>query len=125
MSAKNYWFAFGIGVTAGAAIALLYAPQTGTKTRKQLRKGVEDAGDYLEDAADYLKEQAERLSKEADKALKRTRAKSKTPSTRPETSCRARSRLLSHSLGLHKQEHPGAPGFSCLIEAAKTASTLT
>jgi gas vesicle protein len=73
MSAKNYWFAFGIGVTAGAAIALLYAPQTGARTRKQLRKGVEDAGDYLEDAANYLKEQAERLSKEAEKALKRTR----------------------------------------------------
>jgi gas vesicle protein len=73
MSAKNYWFAFGIGVTAGAAIALLYAPQTGVKTRKQLRKGVEDASDYLEDAANYLKEQAERLSKEAEKAVKRTR----------------------------------------------------
>jgi gas vesicle protein len=74
MSAKNYWFAFGIGVTAGAAIALLYAPQTGVKTRKQLRKGVEDAGDYLEDAANYLKEQAERLSKETEKAMKRTRS---------------------------------------------------
>jgi gas vesicle protein len=73
MSAKNYWFAFGIGVTAGAAIALLYAPQTGIKTRKQLRKGVEDASDYLEDAANYLKEQAERLSKETEKAIKRTR----------------------------------------------------
>jgi gas vesicle protein len=73
MSAKNYWFAFGIGVSAGAAIALLYAPQTGVKTRKQLRKGVEEAGDYLEDAANYLKEQAERLSKEADKAIKRTK----------------------------------------------------
>jgi gas vesicle protein len=73
MSAKNYWLAFGIGVTAGAAIALLYAPQTGARTRKQLRKGVEDAGDYLEDAANYLKEQAERLSKEAEKAVKRTR----------------------------------------------------
>jgi len=73
MSAKNYWLAFGIGVTAGAAIALLYAPQTGIKTRKQLRKGVEEASDYLEDAANYLKEQAERLSKEADKAIKRTR----------------------------------------------------
>jgi gas vesicle protein len=73
MSAKNYWFAFGIGVSAGAAIALLYAPQTGIKTRKQLRKGVEDAGDYLEDAANYLKEQAERLSKETEKAIKRTR----------------------------------------------------
>src|SRR5262249_31500701 len=73
MSAKNYWLAFGIGVTAGAAIALLYAPQTGVKTRKQLRKGVEDASDYLEDAANYLKEQAERLSKETEKAIKRTR----------------------------------------------------
>ena len=94
MSAKNYWFAFGIGVTAGAAIALLYAPQTGTKTRKQLRKGVEDAGDYLEDAANYLKAQAERLSKEADKAIKRHAARSKTPSTRPATLSRAPSRLL-------------------------------
>ena len=73
MSAKNYWFAFGIGVTAGAAIALLYAPQTGVKTRRQIRKGVDDASDYLEDAANYLKEQAERLSKEAEKAIKRTR----------------------------------------------------
>src|SRR5260370_19207044 len=73
MSTKNYWFAFGIGVVAGASIALLYAPQTGVKTRKQLRKGVEDASDYLEDAANYLKEQAERLSKEAEKAIKRTR----------------------------------------------------
>ena len=51
MSAKSYWFAFGIGIAAGASIALLYAPQTGAKTRKQLRKGVEDASDYLEDAA--------------------------------------------------------------------------
>jgi gas vesicle protein len=73
MSAKNYWFAFGIGVTAGAAIALLYAPQTGVKTRKQLRKGVEEAGDYLEDAGNYLKAQAERLSEETQKAIKRTK----------------------------------------------------
>jgi gas vesicle protein len=74
MSARSYWFAFAIGVTAGASIALLYAPQTGVKTRKQLRKGVEDASDYLEDAANYLKEQAERLSKETEKAVKRTRS---------------------------------------------------
>jgi gas vesicle protein len=73
MSAKNYWFAFGVGVTAGATIALLYAPQTGVKTRKQLRKGVENAGDYLEEAGDYLKDQADRLNNEAQKAAKRTR----------------------------------------------------
>ena len=73
MSAKNYWFAFGIGVSAGAAIALLYAPQTGIKTRRQLRRGVSDASDYLEDAGDYLKAQAERFSEEAQRAIKRTK----------------------------------------------------
>jgi gas vesicle protein len=73
MSAKNYWFAFGVGVAAGAAVALLYAPQTGVKTRRRLRKGVADAGDYLEEAGDYLREQAERLTEEAQKVARRTR----------------------------------------------------
>jgi len=71
MSAKNYWLAFGIGVSAGAAIALLYAPQSGARTRKKLRRGVEEAGDYLQDAGDYLKSQAERFSDEAQDAIKR------------------------------------------------------
>jgi gas vesicle protein len=75
MGAKSIWFAFGVGVTAGATIALLYAPQSGVKTRKQLRRGIDDAGDYLEDAGDYLKEQAEKLSGEAHKVV--TQAKSK------------------------------------------------
>jgi gas vesicle protein len=73
MSARNYWFAFGVGVLAGATVALLYAPQTGARTRKRLRQGVADAGDYLEDAGDYLREQAERLTDEAQKLAKRTR----------------------------------------------------
>lgn len=73
MSARNYWFAFGVGVLAGATVALLYAPQSGVRTRRQLRKGVADAGDYLEDAGDYLREQAERLTQEAQKVAKRTR----------------------------------------------------
>lgn len=73
MSAKNYWLAFGIGVSAGAAIALLYAPQSGARTRRKLRKGVEEAGDYLQDAGNYLKVQAERFSDEAEDAIKRAR----------------------------------------------------
>jgi Gas vesicle protein len=77
MSAKNYWLAFGIGVSAGAAIALLYAPQSGERTRKRLRKGVEsavdDASEHLKDAGDYLKAQAERFSDEAQDAIKRAR----------------------------------------------------
>lgn len=73
MNSRNYWLAFGIGVVAGATVALLYAPQSGVKTRKQLRRGVEDAGDYLENAGDYLKAQADRISAEAQKALDRAK----------------------------------------------------
>ena len=73
MSAKGIWIAFGLGVSAGAAVALLYAPQTGTKTRRQLKKNIDDGVDYLEDAAEYLKEQAEYLSKEAQKTIRRTK----------------------------------------------------
>jgi gas vesicle protein len=73
MCAKNYWLAFFIGASAGAAVALLYAPQSGARTRKQLRKGVEEAGDYLEDAGDYLKSQAERFATEAQKAVQRAK----------------------------------------------------
>jgi len=73
MSAKNVWIAFGLGISAGAAVALLYAPQTGVKTRRQLRKNIDDGVDYLEDAAAYLKEQADYLSKEAQKIVKRTK----------------------------------------------------
>jgi gas vesicle protein len=73
MSTKNYWLAFGIGVSAGAAVALLYAPQSGVRTRRKLRKSVGEAGDYLQDAGDYLKSQAERFSEEAQDAVKRAR----------------------------------------------------
>ena len=75
MSAKGIWFAFGVGVSAGAAVALLYAPQTGVKTRKQLRRSIDEAADYLEDAGDYLKEQADRLSSDAQSALKQAKGK--------------------------------------------------
>ncbi len=73
MSAKNVWIAFALGVSAGAAVALLYAPQPGVKTRRQFRKNIDDGVDYLEDAAEYLKEQADYLSKEAQKTIKRTK----------------------------------------------------
>ncbi len=73
MSAKGVWIAFSIGVAAGAGVALLYAPQTGVKTRRQLKKGIDDSVGYLEDAAEYLKEQAEELAKEAQKTIAKTR----------------------------------------------------
>ena len=73
MSAKGIWIAFGVGVAAGTAVALLYAPQPGVKTRRQLRRSFDDGVDYLEDAASNLKQQAESLSNEARKAFKRSK----------------------------------------------------
>ena len=63
MRYKEFWIALGLGALAGGLAALLYAPQSGEKTRKQLKRSLEDAGDALQDAGDYLKDQAERLSR--------------------------------------------------------------
>ncbi len=69
MRYKEFWIALGIGAMAGGVAALLYAPQSGVKTRKQLKRGLADAEDALEEASSYLKKQAEYLSKEAQKFM--------------------------------------------------------
>lgn len=69
MRYKEFWIALGVGALVGGIAALLYAPQTGARTRKQLKRGLIDAGEALEQAGDYLKDQAERLSKEAHKMI--------------------------------------------------------
>ncbi|AXC15076.1 hypothetical protein ACPOL_5832 [Acidisarcina polymorpha] len=66
MDALKFWAVFSIGVAAGAAVALIYAPQSGAKTRKQLKRKLEDATDYLKDAT-------ENIGDYADKAAKRGR----------------------------------------------------
>lgn len=63
MNVVKLWAVFAVGVAAGAAVALIYAPQSGEKTRKQLRRGFEDAGDYIKDAADNLGDRAEKYVK--------------------------------------------------------------
>jgi gas vesicle protein len=62
-SAIKFWAVFAVGVAAGASVALIYAPQSGEKTRRQLRRGLEDATDYLKDAADTLGDHAEKYVK--------------------------------------------------------------
>ncbi|HEV2276329.1 MAG TPA: YtxH domain-containing protein [Acidobacteriaceae bacterium] len=63
MSAVRYWTVFSLGVVAGAAVALIYAPQTGDKTRKQLKRNLNDASDYLRDTSDDLSKHAKRVIK--------------------------------------------------------------
>lgn len=58
MSTWKFWAAFGVGIAAGAALALIYAPQSGVRTRRQLRRGWEDANEYIRDTANTVGEQA-------------------------------------------------------------------
>ncbi len=75
MNTFKVWMVFSLGVAAGAAVALICAPQSGTKTRKQLKRKLNDAGDYLkdqaDDAGDYIKDQASVLGDQATKVYKR------------------------------------------------------
>ena len=63
MNALKFWAVFTVGVAAGAAVALIYAPQSGEKTRRQLRRNFEDAGDYLKDAAETISDHTEKYIK--------------------------------------------------------------
>lgn len=53
------WFLAGMGV--GAAVALLYAPQSGKETRRMIGRGAERSKDYLEDQATRLRERGKDL----------------------------------------------------------------
>ena len=56
MSTWKFWAAFGVGVAAGAALALIYAPQSGARTRRQIKRAVNDASDYIKDTADNVQD---------------------------------------------------------------------
>lgn len=63
MTVVRYWAVFSLGVAAGAAAALIYAPQTGEKTRKQLKRNLQDATDYIQDKTDDISKHATRVYK--------------------------------------------------------------
>lgn len=69
MSVGRFCMIFGIGATAGAAIALILAPQSGEKTRRQLKRSFRDAGDFVQDFGHDFGKQANRKYKGAKDAL--------------------------------------------------------
>ncbi len=69
MDALKFWAVFSVGVAAGAAVALIYAPQTGAKTRRQLKRGLGDASDYIRDAAGNFSGQAESVIQRGKDAM--------------------------------------------------------
>lgn len=63
MTAGKFWTVFTIGLVAGAAVALLYAPQSGLRTRRQVRRSLENASDYVKNTADTLTDRAGKYAK--------------------------------------------------------------
>lgn len=52
---SNLLIAFTLGGLVGAGLALLFAPQSGEKTRRKIKDAYEDAKDGISDYADRIK----------------------------------------------------------------------
>ncbi len=61
MNTLKFWAVFAVGVAAGAAVALIYAPQTGAKTRRQIKRGLDDASEYIRDTTESIGDHAEKV----------------------------------------------------------------
>ena len=73
MDTWKFWIAFGVGVAAGASVALLYAPQPGDRTRKQIKRGLEDASDRIQSTAEDIGDRAGEYGKHAERVIRRGR----------------------------------------------------
>ncbi len=54
MDTVKIWIAFGVGITVGAAIALMVAPQSGEKTRRLFKRRLEDAADHVQNTVEGI-----------------------------------------------------------------------
>ena len=64
--------AFGVGLVAGAAAALLLAPSTGEETRKRIGEGAREAGDKIRDRSAELGDRIRTQSRDASEKLVET-----------------------------------------------------
>ncbi|MEJ2010114.1 MAG: YtxH domain-containing protein [Acidobacteriota bacterium] len=62
MNGKKVLFGLGMltaGLGVGAAMGLLYAPNSGRRTRKMISRAAEDGADYVADRTREIRKQAE------------------------------------------------------------------
>jgi gas vesicle protein len=58
-----------LGAAAGAALALLYAPQTGEDTRRQIKIKIEELEEELDKMRNTMKEKGTEMKEEARKRV--------------------------------------------------------
>jgi gas vesicle protein len=56
---------FALGLGAGVALTLLFAPSGGEKLRREINRRVQDGGKWVKDQADYVSSTAEGLRDKA------------------------------------------------------------
>lgn len=56
------------GALVGAGVALMYAPQSGRRTRGRIRRGAEDLAERAEEKVDHVREDARRAARDVRKA---------------------------------------------------------
>lgn len=61
-----------VGAAVGAGMALLYAPQSGERTRGKLRRAAEDMEDAAREKARYAAEDARRVAEDARNAAQKS-----------------------------------------------------
>lgn len=59
-------FVFAAGAVAGAAVALLLAPQTGKEAREQLKELANDVKERAQNFCEQVKEKVENTTKEKE-----------------------------------------------------------
>ena len=69
-TAMNSAAALLVGFAAGSATALLLAPQSGRRTRRDISRKIEGAQDYLSDAGGELMKKGEELACTGERLVK-------------------------------------------------------
>lgn len=69
--------AFGLGLLAGAGVALLTTPESGAAVRNRLKRGMETAKSELDEVAGGAKEDWNTVGSDVREAMKRTASRVK------------------------------------------------
>ncbi len=81
-SELKFAIGFILGMAAGLAIGLVFAPKSGEETRQLLKERVDDAGEKVKEIADYVKGEVKEIAGDREKIYKEV---CKQPKIKPYT----------------------------------------